>query len=176
MFKWLSLLVVILSYFDSNGQNRIDTGKSSIVFKIKNFGIPVNGSVSGLKGDIHFDKKDPGSSHFSVSVQMGTINTGIGARDKHIKKAEWLFVDKFSVSSFNSNKVWLNSDGQYQVTGILTIKGTSKSISFPFTAKDVNGGTKFLGSFTINRREFGVGGSSLSMSDNLSIILSVFAD
>jgi polyisoprenoid-binding protein YceI len=57
----------------------------------------------------------------------------------------------------------------------ITIKGVTKPVEFGFGATPKNGGYAFDGEFTINRRDFGVGGSSISLSDNLTVALSVFA-
>ena len=59
--------------------------------------------------------------------------------------------------------------------GNITIKGVTKEIKFPFTFTAKDGGYLFEGEFKINRRDFGVGGKSFSISDELSVELSVFA-
>ena len=61
------------------------------------------------------------------------------------------------------------------MVGNITIKGTTKEIQFPFKATPKDNGYLFEGSFKLNRRDFNVGGSSISMSDNLDVNLSVFA-
>ena len=59
--------------------------------------------------------------------------------------------------------------------GVITIKNVSKDISFPFTQTSKDGGILFKGDFKLDRKEFGVGGSSFSLSDDVSIQLSIFA-
>ena len=59
--------------------------------------------------------------------------------------------------------------------GKITIKGVTKEINFPFTSTAKNGGYLFEGSFKLNRRDFGVGGDSISLSDGLTVSLSIFA-
>ena len=59
--------------------------------------------------------------------------------------------------------------------GDLTIKGVTKPVEFGFGAIPKDGGYFFDGQFTINRRDYGVGGSSISLSDNLTVSLSVLA-
>jgi len=68
-----------------------------------------------------------------------------------------------------------NKDGYYYLFGNLTIKGVTKEVKFPFTATAKDGGYLFEGSFKLNRRDFGVGGSSLSLGDDLTVSLSVLA-
>lgn len=57
----------------------------------------------------------------------------------------------------------------------VTIKGINREISFPFMAVSQNGGWLFTGEFKLNRRDFKIGKSSLILSDNLAVSLSVMA-
>jgi polyisoprenoid-binding protein YceI len=158
------------------GQQHLVAAMSTITFKIKNLGFIVEGSFSGLKGDIRFNKAKPAESSFTASVEANTINTGIGARDRHLKNENYLSVEKFPMISFVSQSVTTANSGEFMISGKLTIRDKAKLISFPFTTREEKEGTRFMGSFTINRRDFDVGGPSFSMSDNLTIFLSLFAD
>ncbi len=154
----------------------VDAG-SKISFTIKNFGFKTGGGFTGLKGAIHFDPANPAAAHFEVSVAASTINTDNGTRDKHLKKEEYFDVAKYPTLSFKSTKVTAaTTAGRYVMMGNLTIKGVTKPVQFGFAATVKDGGYLFESDqFEINRRDFNVGGSSISMQDKLKIILSVFA-
>jgi polyisoprenoid-binding protein YceI len=149
---------------------------SSIEFKIKNFGITVNGSFKGLKGNITFNTQNTATAIFNLSVNANTVNTGIDSRDNHLKKEDYFDVTKFPVLSFRSVRVTsAGKEGQFSVNGNITIKGVTRNISFPFTAVSKQTGYLFTGSFTLNRRDFGVGSSSIILSDNLDVSFSINA-
>lgn len=149
---------------------------STIGFGIKNFGVTVNGSFKGLKGTIHFDPKNPADCTFNVSVESKTVNTGIDMRDNHLKKEDFFNVEAHPTLSFKSTKITsATKSGYLFVFGELKIKGVTKEVSFPFHAEPNGTGYIFTGELTINRRDFGVGGSSLSMSDKVTIHLNVMA-
>jgi polyisoprenoid-binding protein YceI len=148
--------------------------KSEVKFTIKNFGLNTGGSLNGLKGIIKFDPLNVAASSFNVSVDVNTINTGIDARDSHIKKEDYFDAAKFPAISFVSTGITGNQS-EYTVTGNLTIKGVTKPVSFPFTVKTENNGLTFEGSFNINRKDFGVGGSSAVLSNSVDITLKVVA-
>lgn len=149
---------------------------SSIGFGIKNFGVTVSGTFKGLKGSIHFEPGNLGTASFAVTVDSKTINTGIDMRDNHLKKDDFFYIDSFPTLSFKSTKVTPSTrEGYLFVFGDLRIKGVTKAISFPFQATANGNGYTFTGSFSINRRDFGVGGSSISMSDEAKITLKVVA-
>jgi len=149
--------------------------KSEIKFVIKNFGLNTSGSLTGLKGTINFDPSNPGASSFNVSVDVNTVNTGSDARDNHLKKEEYFDVAKYSTINFVSTDIKKNQNG-YAVTGNLTIKGATKSITFPFTVENQDNGIQLSGEFNINRRDFDVGASSAVLGDNVNVSLKVFAN
>ena len=149
---------------------------SEVSFRIKNFGIGVNGSFKGLEGKIHFDAKNLTSSSFEASVDASTVNTGIDLRNSHLRKEEYFDVKNYPRIKFVSTKISASKkEGEYVVVGKLTIKKTTKEISFPFTAETEKDGIRFKGEFKLNRLDFEVGSSSFSLSDNLTVSLSVFA-
>ncbi len=178
MMKSLNILAAWLLISNAViAQNYLIGDKESEVgFVIKNFGIKTKGNFSGLKGTIVFNPNALQASHFNVSVNSATINTDNSTRDGHLKKSEYFDVNKYPLISFESKQI-VQGDvaGSYNVVGNLTIKGITKVIQFDFTAISVAGGFSFKGEFEINRRDFRVGGSSFSMSDNLKVMLNVAA-
>ena len=55
----------------------------------------------------------------------------------------------------------------------LTIKGKTKLIDIPFTCTQAGNVTAFKGSFKINRLDYGIGSTSLVLSDEVSISVDV---
>lgn len=175
--KKLFLLVFVSGFvFVCFGQSYtpVDNG-SKVKFVIKNFGINTGGTFQGLAGSVVFDGNNPIAASFNVTVDATTVDTDNGARDKHLRKAEFFDVEKYPKLSFVSTKITkTNTEGYLYMFGKLTIKGVTKEISFPFKATAMDGGYLFEGGFKLNRRDFGVGGSSVSMGDNLNVTLSIF--
>jgi polyisoprenoid-binding protein YceI len=150
--------------------------ESKVQFKIRNLGMNVTGSFTGLQGKMSFDEKNLGSSFFEANIDAATINTGIDARNKHLRDEEYFDVKNFPRISFVSTKVTASTKaGTFFLFGKLTIKNTTRDISFPFTATPQQDGLLFNGEFKLNRRDFGVGGNSLVLSDNLTVQLAVLA-
>jgi len=168
------ILLINLSGY-SQSLSAVDKG-SKVQFKIRNLGISVTGSFTGLEGKMVFDEKNLAGSSFQASIDASTINTGIDARNKHLRDEEYFDVKNFPRISFVSTKVTGSTKaGTFFLFGKLTIKNTTREISFPFTATPQEGGYLFNGEFKLNRRDFGVGGSSLVLSDNLTVQLAVLA-
>jgi polyisoprenoid-binding protein YceI len=150
-------------------------GGTTIRFRIKNLGFNTTGSFKGIGGTINFDPNNLAACGFDITVDANTVNTGIDARDNHLRKEEYFDVKNHPHIKFVSTKVTKSTKaGTLFVYGKLTIKGVAKDISFPFTAKTVDGGYLFNGEFKLNRRDFKVGGGS-TVSDNLTVMLDVMA-
>lgn len=148
--------------------------KSKVSFKIKNFGSTVDGSFKGLKGTINFDASTLSNAIFDVTINAATIDTGIGMRDNHLRKPDYFGVTNFPTIRFiSSTVVKSGKPNEAVVSGNLTIKNTTKEISFPFRYGETNGVLHFTGEFKINRRDFNVGGSSISLSDEVIVLLDV---
>ena len=173
VFTAIALFCVVTAF----GQNYTPTDAGSKVrFVIKNFGINTGGTFEGLAGSVVFDPANLAGASFNVSVDAKTVDTDMEARDNHLRKEEYFDVEKYPKVSFRSTKITTtNKDGYLFMFGVITIKNISKEISFPFKQTSKDGGILFDGEFKLNRLDFGVGGKSFSMSDELNVELSIFA-
>lgn len=148
---------------------------SSVIFKVKNFGFVINGSFSGLQGKIIFDPKDLANAGFDVSVDAATINTENSMRDEHLKKETYFDVQRYPRMHFVSTGVTASDKkNAYIITGKLTIKDRTKEISFPFIGTPMGNDYIFSGEFTINRKDYNVGGSG-TISNNLTVVITLLA-
>jgi polyisoprenoid-binding protein YceI len=173
--KLFLLLIALCSFLLAWTQRYEPTDKgSSVAFGIRNMGLTVEGTFNGLKGSIFFDPNELVLSKFEISINAGSIDTGIDLRNKHLKKEEYFDVANFTEIRFVSTKIEaLPQPGKFTVTGKLTIKKVAKEIKFDFTADRQGTGYFFKGEFSIDRRDYKVGGNSFSMSDNVKVFLSV---
>ncbi len=173
IFTLLSVFVFSASY--AQQYTVVDEG-SEVGFAIRNFGVNVRGSFSGLEGAIAFDEDDLAGAAFNVTVKANTVNTGIKRRDNHLNEEEFLDTKNHPLLQFVSDKVTTSTDKDHWfIFGQLTIKGVTKAVSFPFKAVKEETAYLFEGSFKINRRDFNVGGSSISMADELTVHLKIRA-
>ena len=150
------------------------TVSSDVSFKIKNGGIPVKGSLEGLKTELKFSPEKLGTSHIKGSVEVATIKTGINKRDKDLKGEKFFDADKYKIIEISSNKLY-KKDAQYAGTFKVTMKGVTKEMEIPFTFTQNGKEADFQSSFTLNRRDFGVGGKTLTMSDEVHVSIDIKA-
>jgi polyisoprenoid-binding protein YceI len=96
-----------------------------------------------------------------VSIDAASINTNDEKRDGHLKSADFLDAEKFPKLTFKSSKVEKASGDKLKVTGDLTIRDVTKSVTLDVEvlgkAKDPWGNNKiaFNGKVAIQREEFG---------------------
>ena len=147
---------------------------SEISFQIKNAGLTVTGRFSGLKADLIFNPADLAKSALSASVEVATIKTGIDKRDKDLMAEKYFNADKYKLIEVKSTKLF-KKGSQYSGMFNVIIKGVTKQVEIPFEFTNSGNEATFKGSFQINRRDFGVGGSSMMMSDNLTVNILVKA-
>jgi polyisoprenoid-binding protein YceI len=169
-------LAVVSSYAQSPGHSFLpaDVG-STISFKIKNFGINSEGTFKGLHGTIAWDPQNVAADSFDVSIDAASVNTDNDMRDDHLRKDTYFDVDKYPRIRLVSTAVSVvDRNGHYKLTGKLTVKGTTKEISFPFLVTPAGDDYIFKGTFTINRRDFNVGGAS-TLGNDVTVSLTVLA-
>jgi len=178
-FKKILGLVLIFNCFVARTQSAAKqngewTVVSAIVkFKIKNAGINVSGSFSGLTAKIIFDATKNTGNSISATVDAKTIDTDNKTRDGHLKKEEYFDVEKYPKISLVSTLFGKAEDNGFRGYFTLTIKDKSKTVTIPFTFIEKNGTAVFKGSFTLNRLDFGVGESSIILSDNVTVEVEV---
>ncbi len=166
-FVLSAIAVTALFAFTTVNLSPVDS-EDAVTFVIKNFGINTKGSINGLKGSVKWDASNPAASQINATVNVNTLNTNIEMRDKELKEATYFNYDKFKTISFASTAVTATS-----VTGNLTIKGVTKSITFPIAVTPSGKGYLFEGTFTINRLDYGVGAGSMVLSDKVDVTLKV---
>ena len=173
----IAAILCITGGISVSAQNYIPVDNvSSVTIIIRNVGMATEGKISGLEGSIVFNPNDLKNASFSVSVDANSINTDIHVRDSALKTAEYLDAKRFPRISFVSKQIsQANKSAPFMVKGMLTIKGISKEISFPFTAVGQNDGLLFTGECKVNRLQYKIGVGSLVLSDNMTISLVVFA-
>ena len=155
----------------ASAQYQLVNDGSTVQFTIKNFGFNVTGTFTGLTGQVRFDARHPEDASFDVGLNAASVNTDNTMRDDHLRKAAYFNTEKYPLIRLVSGKI-TGKNGGLLFTGKLTIKDHTKDLSFPFTWEAAGGGYRFKGVFTINRKDFDVGGTS-TISDKLEVALDV---
>lgn len=141
----------------------IDPAHSSAQFTVRHLGISnVRGAFTKVTGTVVLNEKDITGSEVSAVIDAGSVDTRVPDRDKDIRSANFLDVEKYPTLEFKSKRV-VNNGGKLLLIGDLTLHGTTREVTL-----DVEGPTPelndpwgnvrrgFSATTTINRKEFGV--------------------
>lgn len=144
------------------GDYRMDAAHSTIGFSIRHNELAlVSGRFKDFTGTIRYDDKDVTKSSVEFTAKVQSIDTGVEARDRHLRTADFFEVEKFPEMTFKSTKVERKGKG-YVLHGDLTLKGITKPVTLPFmltgAIKDGRGNTRIgiAAQTKINRRDFGI--------------------
>ena len=145
------------------------TNNTTIDFKIKNIGMYVKGTFSEATISTNFDTDNISKSFIKATINVKSINTKNKKRDKHLLEDDYFDGNKYQQIKLQSTKIEKTGIHTYKLTGKLTIKKTTKTITFPITVNKNAKGTTINASFDLNRRDYGVGGRSWVMSNTVKI-------
>jgi len=183
---------VVNGMVDTKGESgtyNFDKPHSFIAFKVRHNGlIEVPGFFRDFTGVITYDAKDVAKSSVAFTAKSTSIDTGVQGRDNHLRTADFFEVEKYPEVTFKSTSIAKKGNG-WVMTGDFTLKGVTKSISFPFNVTGFLPGGQRSGprmgvtaAAQINRRDFGVnwggnipGTSTPVVADNVDVILQIEA-
>ncbi|MCU1691044.1 MAG: hypothetical protein JWM64_135 [Frankiales bacterium] len=148
---------------DLSGAYVLDPTHSRIGFVARHAMVTkVRGSFDAFEGGAVLDFADPSRSSAQVTIEVASIDTRQAQRDEHLRTNDFFDAATHPQIVFRGTSVEKTGDDVYAVTGDLTIKGTTRTVTVPFVyqgaAKDPYGNVRvgFEGSTTINRSDFGV--------------------
>jgi polyisoprenoid-binding protein YceI len=122
----------------------------------------VRGAFNEFEGTAVIDGANPANSSATVTVQVASVDTRNAQRDGHLRTNDFLDVENYPTITFTSTAIAHVGGNDFEVTGDLTIKDVTKTITIPLefqgAAVDPFGNQRigFEGSTTIVRSEYGV--------------------
>lgn len=169
--KFTSLLLLsVLSTFSFFSQELVQNKKeSAITFEIKNFGFTVNGSFKNFFILSNFNSSNLKGSFLNSEISVKSIFTDSEIRDEHLLESDYFDVEKHPKIIFKSSKIEKKEANSYLLKGALTIKGKTKVFEVPLKIIETKKDLKLIAFFTLNRKDFDVGGSSFVLSKKVAI-------
>ena len=148
---------------DLSGTYVIDPAHTRIGFVARHAMVTkVRGSFNQFEGSAVLDGTDFSKSTGQLTIQVASIDTRNEQRDAHLRSNDFLAMEEYPQITFVSTAVEAAGPTSFEVTGDLTIKGVTNSVTIPFefegAATDPFGNQRvgFEGSVVINRKDYGV--------------------
>ena len=142
----MSVAVIGVALMTSGWVQAADTYKMDtkgshafIQFKIQHLGFSwLLGRFNAFEGEFVLDDTNVENSNVSVNIDVASVDSNHAERDKHLRGADFLDVDKFPKASFVSTKIEKTGEKTAKITGDFTLKGITKPITLD--ARYIGGG------------------------------------
>ena len=165
---------------------KLDPTHSEIQFKVKHLVIStVTGQFESFDATLEAEDDTFENASISFSADIDSINTKNADRDGHLKSDDFFNAEKYPQMTFTSTKFEKVGEGEFKLTGDLTIRDVTKEVVLDVdhggVVVDPYGQTKagFELTGSINRKEFGLNWSAVTeagsvvVSDQVKLMLSV---
>ena len=91
-----------------------------------------------------------------LTIDAASVDTGISARDRHLRSADFFDVDEHPQVRFTSTRVTGIGDGQVRVSGELEAAGTTVPLVFDASVRLIGGELELEATTTVDQRRFGM--------------------
>jgi polyisoprenoid-binding protein YceI len=142
---------------------KVDQSHSHAEFAVRHLMISsVKGRFAEVTGTLIGDDTHPEHASIELEIPVAGVDTREPQRDAHLRSADFFDSDNHPTIRFRSSRITRDAGDRFLVTGDLTIRGVTKSITFPVIiggrVRDPWGGERlgFSASTTINRKDFGL--------------------
>ena len=175
-FFALALLLTTVSFAQSTWS--MDKAHAKMTFTVTHLAISeVDGVFKSFDAKMTSSKEDFSDATFELTADMAQVTTNQEMRDGHLKKPDMFDVEKFPTMTFKSTGISKVADKKFKLTGDLTMKGVTKSVTLDLAllgtavnqrSKKPMAGFKVTGS--VKRTDFGVGTMpSLVVSEDVEL-------
>ena len=144
------------------GTYTIDPSHSRLGFVARHAMVTkVRGSFNEFTGTFTIDD-DVAGSRAEITIEAASVDTRNADRDQHLRSNDFFAMEEHPQIRFVSTSVEQAGDGDYRVTGDLTLRGVTKPVTIDLeytgAALDPWGNTRvgFEGSTTVNRKDWGL--------------------
>ena len=137
-----------------------DDPHSQLGFTVTHLGISdVSGTFNDFDVTVKSVKPDFSDASFELTAKTASIDTRVEARNNHLKSADFFDVAKYPTAKFEITKVeTLQNDtsGTHKISGNLTLKDSTKNITFPARVSVGDAELKATANFNIDRNQWGI--------------------
>ncbi|BDU57115.1 hypothetical protein LMORI2_00970 [Limnohabitans sp. MORI2] len=158
MKKLLTLVVATLALTAQAVEYKaIQADKSKVTFQYKQMGVAMDGQFKKFNAQLTFDPAKPAAAQAQIEIDLASVDAGSSDADDEVVGKSWFNVKAFPKATFVSKQIKPTGANQFEVSGVLTIKGKSQDIKFPLKHVAQGNAGVFTGGFVMRRGDFVIG-------------------
>ena len=154
--RWMLATAASLA-FAAGAHAQVDMSKSTVIATSKQMNVPTDGKFNKFTAQVAFDPAKPTAGTASITIDTGSYDLGDDDYNKQVRGAEWFDAAKYPTATFVSSAIAPAGGNKYNVTGKITIKGKSQTLTVPVTVTQQGATETFDGALPIKRTQFDVG-------------------
>jgi polyisoprenoid-binding protein YceI len=142
---------------------QFDGAHSSIGFSVRHMLVSkVHGRFARWSGALRFEEAAPAAAQVEVAIDVASIDTGVPARDAHLRSTDFLDANAYPLITFRSVSVEATGPRQFRLRGDLTIRDVTREVvlevEYGGRMRDPRGHQRvgFSATTSIDRKAFGV--------------------
>jgi len=180
-----ALAAPFLSFTVLSTNWKLDSSHAKLRFSITHLGInDVEGTFKTIDATITSTSEDLTKASVAFTADAKSIDTDSEMRDEHLRGTDFFDVAKYTTGTFKSTAWKKTGEDTFDVTGDLTLKGTTKPVTFKVKLLgfgDGMGGAKLSGwevTGAIKKSEFGLAGPAMlskALGDDVALNIGVEA-
>ena len=102
----------------------VSDSRTRVTFSVGNLGKQAHGSVACSWGELRLDADGrPAAVH--AELDLNSLDTGIAKRDRDLRKARLLDIDRQPTMTWRADRFLRGEDGSWTAEGVLSVRGTS---------------------------------------------------
>ncbi|MGD9806511.1 MAG: YceI family protein [Hyphomicrobiaceae bacterium] len=145
--------------------------------------------IVGIVGSLEFDPASPEMGQVDVRLDPADLSSGVPALDRLLRSPDFFDVSSYPAITFKSTQVMVTGERSGQVSGDLTIRGTTRPVTLnvtwnfsgehPLGLVNPSFAGKFVSGFSATtkllRSEWGLGRGAPLISDEIDVAIEVEA-
>ncbi len=158
---------------------QFDHAHTMIGFTVDHLGFAtMYGVFTEFDGTVLLDQDDPANSSVSVTIDPASVDTRYADRDAHLASDDFFDVANNPSIAFESTSVNVTGENTAEVTGDLTMLGTTNPVTLDVTLNQLGPNpffetptAGFSATATLNRSDWGIDFGVPAIGDEVAVII-----
>lgn len=131
--------------------------QSEVSFVSRQMGVPIEGRFKNFGAELSFDPRHPESGRITLTIMTGSASFAAEAAQAEAVKPAWFDTTRYPQAQFQSTAIKALGGARFEVTGRLTLKGSTRELTLPVTLVQAGSNGTAGGSFVLRRLDYRVG-------------------